>query len=102
MLATFFTVIIVIIVFIILFKVFKWLMRILLIVVFLGIAWLTNPETTDHIDAVEKAYPDVHAVAKHCNANDFFFFSLTEWMHGEPKVIGVGAFTQVIIFRSPN
>jgi hypothetical protein len=101
MLTTVITILVVVVVFIILFKVFKWLMRILLIVVFLGLAWLTNPDTTDHCHAVEEKYPDVPAIVKHCNRNNYYVFGLTEWTDGDTKVIGAGAFTQVIIFRSP-
>jgi hypothetical protein len=102
MLSTVITIFVVVIVFIILFKVFKLLMRVLLIVVFLGLAWLTNPDTTDHCEAVEKKYPGVRAVVKHCHVDDYYVFGLTEWIDGDRKVIGVGAFTQVVIFRSPN
>lgn len=102
MLTTIITVLVVIVIFIVLFKVFKLLMRILLVVVFLGLAWLTNPDQSDHWNAVEKKYPDTHAVSKHCDRDNYYIFGLTRWHSGDTKVIGAGAFTQVIIFRSPD
>jgi hypothetical protein len=102
MLTTIITILVVIVVFVILFKIFRWLMRLILIVVFLGLAWVTNPDATDHCTAVEKKYPGTHSAIKHCNVNDYYVFGLTEWTNGETRVIGAGAFTQVIIFRSPT
>jgi hypothetical protein len=98
------TIAVIVVVFIILFKVFKLVMRLLLVVVFLALAYATNPELEQHKKAVyEKAKANhLRTIGKKIEADDFYVFSLT-YSQGlsERNVIGAGAFTQVFIFRNP-
>jgi hypothetical protein len=101
---TIITIAIVIVVFIVLFKVFKFLMRLLLFGVFLLLAFLTNPDISQHeIAAQEKAQQNgISMRGKTVVVDDYYVFSLTNIEeNNDKKIIGVGAFTQVLLFRNP-
>ncbi len=98
------TIAVVVVVFIILFIVFKWVLRLLVVVAFLFIAFITNPPLEKHVYAVEaKAERDGFDFrANTIHVDDYYVFSLTRVIRGdETRVIGAGAFTQVVIFSRP-
>jgi predicted membrane protein len=103
----FFTVgviILIIIVFVILYKIFKFLISLILIVVFLLIAYITNPSDEEHLLAVQKKAREenVSMTKLSVHRDDYYVFSLTHSVHNDDrKLIGAGAFTQVLIFRNP-
>ncbi len=102
--STILTIAVVVVIFIILFRVFKWVLRLLVVVAFLLIAFVTNPTPDVHQQAVErmaeKENIDISGVET--EVDDYYVFSLTHSVKGdERKVIGAGAFTQVVIFREP-
>ncbi len=102
--STIITIAVIIVVFIILFKVFKWVLRLLVLVVFLLIAFVTNPPVEAHREAVERKAAKENSDVEHVTieADDYYVFSLTHSVtRGERKLIGAGAFTQVVIFRQP-
>lgn len=93
----------VIVVLYILFKIFKLITRLLLIAVFLIIAYLTNPSLEKHTLAVKaKAEKDnVKFQNKSVTVNDFKIFSLTKVTSDDDKrLVGAGLFTRVWIFRA--
>lgn len=103
-LTTILTIVVIIIAFIILFKVFKLVMRLLLAGVFLLLAYITNPGLEQHKEAAHKKAKANHipVIGRKIEADDYYVFSLTYSRSlTNRKVIGAGAFTQVIIFRNP-
>jgi hypothetical protein len=96
--------VVVIIIFIILYKVFRFIVTMLLICVFLLVAYLTNPTEDVHKVAVS-AKADQHDVklrGKKVVRENYYLFSITGLDEGEEyRVIGAGAFTRVIIFSKP-
>lgn len=99
--STLLTIVAVIIVFIILFKVFKLLLRLLIVAVFLLLAYLTNPGLEQHRQAVlRKAEKNNHPLTDQTIViDDYLVFSLTRIEdENRSKVIGAGAFTQVVVF----
>lgn len=101
---TILTIAAVVVVFIILFKVFKWVLRLLVVVVFLLIAFVTNPTPEQHQEALARKADqnNVDIRGKKIVVDDYYVFSLTHVLENdEDKVIGAGAFTQVVIFRNP-
>jgi multisubunit Na+/H+ antiporter MnhG subunit len=103
--STIITIAVVIIVFIILFKVFKWVLRLLVVAVFIFIAYLTNPVQEQHQEALSRRATKEGLSIKgtQVEVDDYYVFSLTNSINTneEKKVIGAGAFTQVVIFRNP-
>jgi|SRR5690606_15869172 len=105
MMTTLLTIVVVIIVLIILFKVFKLMLRLLVVAVFLFLAYITNPVLEQHQQAVaQKAIKNNSNVKmSSVEADDYWVFSLTRITTQErTRVIGAGAFTQVIIFGNLN
>jgi hypothetical protein len=101
MLSTVLTIGAIIIVFFILFKIFSLLMRVLMIVVFLLLAYFTNPSIEQHVTAVQnKAEREDKKISlKRVEREDYKLFSLTKLAEGdEKKIIGAGAFTKVVVF----
>lgn len=93
----------VIIVLYILFKIFKLITRLLLIAVFLIIAYFTNPGLEKHTQAVQaKAEKDnVKFRNKSVTVSDFKIFSLTKVSsEDDERLVGAGLFTRVWIFRA--
>ena len=93
----------VIVVLYILFKIFKLITRLLLIAIFLIIAYLTNPSLEKHtLKVKEKAEKDhVKFGNKSVAISDFKIFSLTKIVHGDDeRLVGAGLFTRVWIFRA--
>jgi hypothetical protein len=93
----------VIVVLYILFKIFKLITRLLLIAIFLIIAYLTNPGIEKHTLAVktkaEKNNVKFHN--KNVTVSDFKIFSLTKVTSDDhERLVGVGLFTRVWIFRT--
>jgi membrane protein required for beta-lactamase induction len=102
--STILAIVVVAIVLFLLFKVFKLVLRLLLVVVFLGIAYLTNPDLEDHQQAVkEKAESNNTSLSgKTVAVSDYLIFSFTRIIEGDDdKLVGVGLFTVVWIFRTP-
>jgi hypothetical protein len=98
------TIAVVVVAFIILFMIFKWVLRLLVVVAFLFVAYITNPPLEKHIYAVEsKAEKDGFSFsASSIQIDDYYVFSLTRVVRAdETRVIGAGAFTQVVIFSRP-
>lgn len=98
------TIAVIVIIFIILFMVFKWMLRLLVVVAFLFIAYVTNPPPEKHLYAVEvKAEKEgFNSRTNNIHVDDYYVFSLTRVVRGnETRVIGAGAFTQVFIFSRP-
>lgn len=101
---TIITIAVIILVFVVLFKVFKLLMRLLLVGVFLLGAFLTNPDISQHeIAAQQKAKKNgISMRGKSVVVDDYYVFSLTNIEEdNDKKIIGAGAFTQVLLFRNP-
>ncbi|WP_331970969.1 hypothetical protein [Ohtaekwangia sp.] len=93
----------VIVVLYILFKIFKLITRLLLIAIFLILAWLTNPNLTQHQKAVDKKAEEqsIKLHNREVAVHDFKIFSLTAIRNdGSNKTVGVGMFMKVWIFRS--
>jgi len=102
--STIITIAVVIVIFIVLYKVFKWVLRLLVLVAFLLIAFVTNPSTEAHQQAVERKAEKENINLKRVTVevDDYFVFSLTHTVKDdERKLVGAGAFTQVYIFREP-
>ncbi len=99
MIVTILTIIVIIIVFYVLYKIFKLIMSLILVGVFLLIAYVTNPSIESHRKEFQKEYPMEILKTRHVGLEDYYVFSLTTF-GDEKKVIGAGAFTQVFIFRS--
>lgn len=96
------TIVVVVVVLFILFKVFKIAIRLALVFVFLVIAYFTNPNADDHRRAVkEKALEtNVKLNGRTIQISDYKIFSLTKLVSDEEeKLVGVGLFTKVWIFR---
>ena len=100
MFTTIVTVLVVIVIFIILFKVFKLLMRLLLVAVFLLLAFITNPDLEAHQEAVARKENLNHVKVGLIDIDDYYVFSLTKVTTPDSRIIGAGAFTQVVIFGS--
>lgn len=103
-LATITTIVVIAVVFIILFKVFKLVLRLVLFGIFLLIAYFTNPDTEQHTQAVVNKAERTEANLKGKNivVDDYYVFSLTNIAdNAGSRVIGAGAFTQVLIFSKP-
>ncbi|HEY9005729.1 hypothetical protein [Ohtaekwangia sp.] len=93
----------VIVVLYILFKIFKLITRLLLIAIFLVIAYFTNPGQLRHQHAVdekaEKTGIKLHG--RNVSVRDFKIFSITQISdHRDKKTVGAGMFMKVWIFRS--
>jgi hypothetical protein len=102
--STVITIGVVVVVFVILFMVFKWILRLLVVAAFLFIAFVTNPPLEKHIYAVEaKAEREGFKFREgNIQVDDYLIFSLTRAERGDDsRVIGAGAFTQVVIFARP-
>lgn len=102
--STIITIAVVIVIFIILFRIFKWVLRLLVVVAFLLIAFVTNPPLEAHHQAVERMAEkeNIDMEGMKVEMDDYYIFSLTHSVRGDQrKVIGAGAFTQVVIFREP-
>ena len=86
----------------ILFKAAKLLLRIVLVLVILGVAYLTNPDLGKHREAVDqksKAF-DIDVSHDEITRTDYKLFSLTKRSDdGHESLIGIGAFTKVWIFK---
>src|SRR5689334_23316948 len=82
----------------ILFKAAKLMLRILLIVAILAVAYFTNPELGKHREAVEKKANtyDVDISNDEITRTDYKLFSLTK---SQESLIGIGAFTRVWVFK---
>ena len=94
----------IIIIFIILYKIFRFIVSLLLIVVFAAIAYFTNPTLEKHRLAVtEKAKKlDSPMRKKSVSRESYYLFSLTAIDQGDDhRIVGVGAFTKVFIFGKP-
>lgn len=86
----------------ILFKVFKLLTRIIIIAVFLLIAYFTNPGIKKHENAVHAKNSKIN-ISNRVSIKDLKVASLTQLKtKGEIEVVGMGAFTRVWIFRDMN
>jgi hypothetical protein len=86
----------------ILFKAAKMLLRIVMVLVILSVAYLTNPDLGIHRKAVEKKADEnaVNMADKEITRTDYKIFSLTKIKEGDHEsLIGVGAFTRVWIFK---
>jgi ABC-type multidrug transport system fused ATPase/permease subunit len=93
----------VIVVLYILFKIFKLITRLLLIAIFLVLAYLTNPGLEKHQQAVEKKAERTNTKlrGRNVSVSDFKIFSLTKISDDDHnKVVGAGLFTKVWIFRA--
>lgn len=103
---TLLTLVAIIVILFVLFKVFKLLTRIILVAVFLGIAFLTNPKEEKHQWAAQEKARVKHIMLKpeSIKIKDFRVASLTQFelSQNESKTIGIGLFTKVFIFRNPE
>jgi hypothetical protein len=98
------TIAVIIVIFIVLYKVFKFIISLVLIGVFLMIAYITNPSIENHKAAVYKkaAKEGISLKHKKVDRENYYLFSLTRLsQEDDEKVIGAGGFTQVIVFRKP-
>lgn len=94
----------IIVIFVILYKIFRFVISLLLIGLFLVIAYFTNPTEEMHRSAVlQKAErSDTPMRGKKVRRENYYIFSLTRIDHRDGHtVIGAGAFTQVFIFSKP-
>jgi len=88
-----------------LFKIFKLITRLALIAVFLVLAYLTNPSEEKHRNAVrEKNFGEGKIFHPRVKVKDLWVASLTQIADddGGVKTIGIGLFTKVFVFRSPE
>ena len=102
---TILAIIAVIVVLFLLFKVFKLLTRIILVAVFLLIAFLTNPGDKKHQEAVDKKAREgkIKLITPRVKVKDLWVASLTQVKDdGDEKTIGIGLFTKVFVFRDPD
>jgi hypothetical protein len=84
-----------------LFKVFKVVVRIILALVFFGLAYLTNPDRIDHEIAIEEESKrsNISIAGKHILVKDFKIFSLSKISEGEDdKLVAAGLFNRVWVF----
>jgi hypothetical protein len=91
------------IVFYLLFKVFKFITRLILVIIFLAIAYFTNPSLVRHEAAVQTKVEEDGTSLEGWTVTvmDLKVASITRLtQHGSSKVVGVGAFTKVWIFRA--
>jgi hypothetical protein len=96
--------ILVVVVFFILYKIFKFIISVILILVFMLLAFLTNPSLEMHERAVQRkaTQTDTALKGKRVQRDNFYLFSLTEIIEGKDRsLVGAGAFTQVFIFKKP-
>ena len=94
----------IIIIFFILYKIFRFIISLLLIGLFLVIAYFTNPTDEQHRHAaVQKAERTGTSLkGKKARRENYYIFSLTRIDGADGhKIIGAGAFTQVFIFSKP-
>lgn len=99
--STIIAVIAIVIVLFLLFKVFKVVIRIILALIFLGLAYLTNPDQIDHEIAIdEKAKrSNIDLKGRHIFVKNFKIFSVSKISSGDDdKVVGAGLFNKVWIF----
>jgi predicted membrane protein len=96
---TFLTILAVVIVLFILYRIFKLLFSVIISVVFVIAAYITNPSVDEHQEAVQKKAEStsVSVNNKNITVKDYWIFSLTE-LGREKKVVGAGAFSHVFIF----
>jgi len=93
-------VIAVLIVLYLLFRIFKAILKWLLLglAVLLGLAYFSNPEEPDHKTRLKEAAKDLRIKVreKNINVDDYKIFSLTKvTVNGEEKIVGIGAFGKV-------
>lgn len=94
-------VVIIIVVIFILFRIFKMIVTIIAIVLFLILAYSTNPNPPAHYKALKKKAQKSSVAIKDSEfkVSDLKIFSLTKLgKEGDRKIVGVGLFTQVMIF----
>lgn len=94
----------IIIIFFVLYKIFRFVISLLLICLFLVVAYFTNPTEEQHRRAaLQKAErTDSSMRGKKARRENYYVFSLTRIDHQDGhKIIGAGAFTQVFIFSKP-
>lgn len=94
----------IIIIFIILYKIFRFVISLLLIGLFLVIAYFTNPTEEMHRNAVlQKAErTDASMRGKKVRRENYYIFSLTRIDHRDGhSIVGAGGFTQVFVFSKP-
>lgn len=102
--STVITIAVVVVVFIVLFMIFKWMLRLLVVVAFLFIAFVTNPSPEKHLGAVEQKAEETGSRFRPntIQVDDYYVFSLTKVVTDkDSRVVGAGAFTQVVIFGAP-
>ncbi|WP_267292043.1 hypothetical protein [Parachryseolinea silvisoli] len=90
-------------VFYLLFKVFKFITRLILVIIFLALAYITNPSLVRHEAAVRtKSEKDGTSLEGWTvTVTDLKVASITRLTQGNSnKAVGVGAFTRVWIFRA--
>jgi uncharacterized membrane protein len=95
------SIVVIVVVFIILYKVFQWVFKLLVLAIFLAIAFYTNPTEEQHKAAVVRKAEknDISMKGKLVDRENYIVFSLTKLSHQERStVVGVGAFTKVLIF----
>ena len=95
---------IIVVLFIIFYKIFKFIVSLILILAFLLLAYVTNPSLEMHRHAVvEKAKKEkVSLRRKRVERENYYIFSLTKVTEGEDHtLVGAAAFTQVFIFSKP-
>lgn len=91
------------IVFYLLFKVFKFITRLILVIIFLALAYFTNPSLVRHEVAVRTASEKNGTSLEGWTVTvmDLKVASITRLTQdGSAKVVGAGAFTKVWIFRA--
>jgi len=94
---------VVVVVLYIVFRIFKTLLKWLLIVVvvFVAIAYFSNPDFNDHRDKLTGMRKDIaqEIKDKKVKFDDYKVFSLTKKkVNGKEKIVGVGAFGKVWYF----
>ncbi|MBT1710267.1 hypothetical protein KK062_18615 [Fulvivirgaceae bacterium PWU5] len=90
-------------VFYLLFKVFKFITRLILVIIFLALAYITNPSLVRHEAAVRtKSEKDGTSLEGWTvTVTDLKVASITRLTQDDSnKAVGVGAFTRVWIFRA--
>lgn len=94
----------IILVFFVLYKIFRFIVSLLLIGLFVVIAYFTNPTEEAHRRAVLQKAERTNTTMKGKKARreNYYIFSLTRIdLADGHRIIGAGAFTQVFIFSKP-
>lgn len=95
---------VIIVLFFILYKIFRFIIGLLVIALIVVIAYLTNPSEEVHRQAVlrKAAETKTSLKKKKISREDFYLFSLTALdENNEHRIIGAGGFTTVFIFSKP-